>query len=59
MSGRATVFITRRAEFAAAHRLSSPRLSDRENARLYVPLVTMLVISVALTLLVNLFRRLF
>jgi 6-pyruvoyltetrahydropterin/6-carboxytetrahydropterin synthase len=37
MSGRATVFITRRAEFAAAHRLSSPRLSDRENARLYGP----------------------
>src|SRR5262245_44666934 len=37
MTGRATVFITRRAEFAAAHRLSSPRLSDRENARLYGP----------------------
>ena len=32
---------------------------ERENARLYVPLVTMLAISAALTLLVNLLRRLF
>lgn len=32
---------------------------EREHARLYVPLVTMLAISVAVTLLVNLFRRLF
>jgi 6-pyruvoyltetrahydropterin/6-carboxytetrahydropterin synthase len=31
------VFITRRVEFAAAHRLENPRLSDRQNARLYGP----------------------
>lgn len=37
MAGRATVFITRRAEFAAAHRLNNPRLSERENQRLYGP----------------------
>jgi 6-pyruvoyltetrahydropterin/6-carboxytetrahydropterin synthase len=37
MTARATVFITRRAEFAAAHRLNNPRLSQRANARLYGP----------------------
>ena len=31
------VFITRRVEFAAAHRLENPRLSARENDRLYGP----------------------
>ncbi len=31
------VFITRAVEFAAAHRLQNPRLSDRANARLYGP----------------------
>jgi 6-pyruvoyltetrahydropterin/6-carboxytetrahydropterin synthase len=34
---RALVQITRRVEFAAAHRLENPRLSDRANARLYGP----------------------
>jgi 6-pyruvoyltetrahydropterin/6-carboxytetrahydropterin synthase len=37
MAGRATVFITRRAEFAAAHRLNNPRLTERANTRLYGP----------------------
>ena len=31
------VFITRRVEFAAAHRLENPKLSARANARLYGP----------------------
>jgi len=32
---RKVVFITRRVEFAAAHRLRNPRLTDKANARLY------------------------
>ena len=32
---------------------------ERDNVRVYVPLVSMLVISIALTLLLNLIRRIF
>jgi hypothetical protein len=32
---------------------------ERETARIYIPLVSMLVVSIALTLLLNLIRRFF